>query len=69
MPSSTSHAYCDDCPCSCSKLFSSVNNNGNLHGQKLDKRIGVLYNHTSCGERAYERGSGQKVYGYFNFLR
>ena len=64
----TSHEYCDDCICSCSKLFSDVNDNGYPHGQKLYKRNGVEYNHTSCGAHAYKRGSGQKVRKCIKFL-
>ena len=64
----TSHEYCDDCICSCSKLFSDVNDNGYPHGQKLYKRNRVEYNHTSCGAHAYKRGSGQKVRKCIKFL-
>ena len=68
IQSSTSHEDCDECLCSCSKLFSNVNDDSNLHGQKLNKRNDVKYNHTSCGLHAYKKGSGQKVRKAYEIL-
>ena len=57
-----SRVNCDDCLCSCSKLFPNANV-GEVYGQKLSnsKESDVFYNHTSCGKSAYYRGIGQKV--------
>ena len=62
--SSGSRVTCnDDCMCSCSELFANVGKSA-LNGKNVDNTTEgskIPYTHTSCSNKAYTRGRGQKV--------